>query len=700
MHKSNNKTLLFRLLCAAAIGIMLSGCRGEEVDETQAVFPVTPNPGAFARFLNAAPAVPANGVADDEIHNVEDFPEAYYNTIDPEQTRDTFLKWRIANGFLNADGSPAACELPTCASTHVKFRDVKDLGYGRNMFMRWDKTTGDVAVYVENFQVDAIPGVPYGPLNFEALVNNDRQWNFGVNAIEFSAYPYTGEQARKYTKFYNFAGDGKRAILASGFKQDFVDLDGGGVKAMPTPCIVCHGGHGRTLVVNDTNGNKVLAPTVTDGLPGDLEAQMQIIELDTLQFSTVPGFTKADSEDGIRLINEAVLSTYEYRRLTTPPGQTGYWDSQFAIENINGRYNGSIGTEGAQYASDFIPSGWRNNPNAQAIYNTLVGPNCMVCHALRGSGLNNEIGFAEFEKFLAFADQIDHLTFERGVMPAGLLNYADFWEGTRNPALMAAAIGHPERINADNTAIKPGAAVAKLVAPLVATGLSAGQSIDIPLSAGGSAFALSGSYQWSVEPAAQAQIVETDASLGNAVLRASAVGNYTITLSIEGQHGGSDSSSQTIQVREQSATLPAADAITFFGDEGSDIYSWLQGNCTNCHIDNGSNPYIPIYYEPCNAVNLQGGAEQGFDFLYRSVLARVNFDAPYDSLILRKPVNGASDLSDRNNINNQIAGYHAGGLVAGSDEDVGRLTSWILAGAPRGDLPPASLIRADAPLCR
>ncbi len=681
--------------------LMLVGCRGEDPDPDAASFPVTPDPNAFNRFLNAAPAVPATGLGDDEINNVEDFPEAYYNTIDPTGSRDTFVKWQIANGFLNADGSAAACTAPQCVATHVKFRDTKDLGYGRNMFLRWDKSTGNVAVYVENFQVDAIPGLPYGPLNFEALVNNDRQWNFGVNAIEFSAFPATGATARKFTKFYNFAGDGTRAMLTSGSQQHFVDLDGRGLKSMPAACIVCHGGHGRTLVVADPAGNKVLAPTLPGGVAGDVQAQMQIIEVDTLQFANEPGFTREDNVDGIRLINEAVLSTYESRKATlnTTQGQIGDWNPDYAIEILNGRYNNNISASGTPYNSNFVPSGWQGSPNAQSLFTNLAAPNCMVCHALRGSGLNDSIAFSDFAGFLDYSDQIDHLTFERGLMPAGLLNYADFWEGgIRNPALLAAAIGHPENINADNSVIKPGAPVARLVAPPIASGIDAGQTLDVPISAGGSAFAAPGSYQWSVQPSDQAQVVVTDANSGKAVLRVNAAGTYRLTLNINGQEGGSDTISQDIVVQQSSATLPAAQDIRFFGDGSSDIYSLLQNNCLTCHVPNSGNEGIPVHYVPCNASSLAGGPEQGFDFLYRSVLARVNLDAPYDSLIVRKPTNGATDLS--NIVGSQITNYHAGNLVLQSDEELSLLTSWILAGAQRGSLPPASLTPATAPNCR
>jgi len=682
-----NKKLYVALVC-----VLLSGCRGDDQGDTD-IFPVTPNPDEFAQFLNTAPGVPLAGVAEGEIDNLNDFPEAYYNTIDPTSNRDTFEKWRIENGFLNADGSEAACDLPGCVSTHVKFRDTKDLGYGRNMFLRWDQNTGDVAVYVENFQVD-IPGLPpYGDLNFEALVEGDRQWNFGVNAIEFSAYPQTGANARKFTKFYNFAGDGIRAFMASGEQQHFVDLDGRGQKPMPTPCIVCHGGHGRTLVVENQAGTKVVAPTIPGGIPGDVQAHMQSIELDTLQFANAPGFTREDNEDGIRIINDAILSAYEYRRDVMP--QPGDWDPNFAIEILNGRYNGNSGAAGTPYNTGFIPTDWRTNPNAESIYNALVGPNCMVCHALRGTDLNNSFSFSEFSEFLEFDDQIDHLVFERGLMPLGLLNYADFWEsGNRNPALLAAAIGHSERIDENNNAILPGAPVAQLVAPLVATGVNTASSAvyDIPLSGGGSSFA-AGSFSWSVEPADQAEVVVTDASTGAASLRASAPGNYDVSLTVR----GANTATQRVVVVDETPQLPASSEITFFSDDGSDIYTMLQNQgCVGCH-SNAGDAGIPIHYEPCNADNLAGGAEEGFDFLYRSVLARVNFDSPLDSMIVRKPINGATDITNRGGTD--IAGYHGGNLALDDDQEVGRLVSWILSGAPRGSLPPASEIPAGVASC-
>lgn len=675
--------------------VLLTGCRGsDETDIVDPQFPRTNDPDAFGEFLDPLPAVPRDGVAAGEIDNVRDFPEAYYNTIDPEGTRDSFFKWRVANGFLNPDGSEADCDPSTCRQTHVRFRDTKDLGYGRNMFMRWDTLNNDVAVYVENFQVDAVPGVPYGPLNLEALINDDRQWNFGVNAIEFSAFPATGINAPKFTKFYNFAGDGKRANDASGTQQHFVDLDNRGDKPMPSACIICHGGRNETLVYRAGDGQLKLAPTLVDGTPGDLQAHMQTIEFDTLQFAAAaPGFTEADNVDGIRLINEAILSTYRYRAQEFTGG--GDWDAQLAIETLVGRYAGNPSDPANAYNRNFVPDGWSSDPQ---LYRSLMGPNCLVCHALRGTQANTSAAFPTFDGFRNYAQRIDHLIYEQGKMPLGLLNYSDFWDD-KEPASMAAALGLADRIDANSRSIRPGAPIAQISASPVVTGIdSDGSILEISITGSGSAFATTSGHRWDVSPSTAT--VTSSGIKGDAVLRASVTGTYTLTLTVDGINGGTDSTTQTVRVLragDPGAPTPEAD-IRFFGDGG--IYELLSNNCTQCHspvsnpghLQSPANTSLPIHYTLCRSNEFNGN-----EFLYRSVLARVNFDTPLDSLFLRKPTNGSTDPVDRTA--SEIEGYHAGANVLGEDADYSRILSWILNGAQSGDIPASNTIPAGAPLC-
>jgi len=689
-------------LLALALGVIfLVGCRGsEETDAVTPNFPVTPDQDTFAAFLNQSPGTPRGGaVAAGSVDNVNDFPEAYYNTIDPgtNKTRDTFAKWKQANGFEDADGNTLPCELPNCIATHVKFRDTKDLGYGRNMFMRqsidaFNSDTKDIAIYVENFQVDAVPGVPYGPLNLEALVNNDRTWNFGVNAIEFSAYPDTSSDGRKFTKFYNFAGDGKRADDASGLQQHIVDLDGRGTKPMPMPCIACHGGAGRTVVYQTQAGEKRLAPTITGGIPGDLQAQMQTIEFDTLQFADAGGFRREDNEDGIRLINSAILSSYEYRRDNFD--RRGDWDADTAIETLVGRYGGNISNPANRYDSSFVPAGWSDN---QSLYRELVGPNCMVCHALRGKDVNNLIGFGSKESLERFGSRIDQLVFEHGKMPAGLLNYSNFWDSSnKDPFELANTLQLSNRI-ADQRAIRPGAPVAVIAAPVIVTGISNdGSAYDVPITGSGSAFSTLTDHAWTVEPPS-AGTVTNDGMRGDAILRATRAGPLTLSLTVNGVHGGSSTASQAVTILRdgESTELPAPESLSFYGNNG--ILALLndesldEGSCVSCHNSEGLYPGIPLYYEPCQSADING-----YDFLYRSVLARVNFDSPLDSLFLRKPSNGASDPA--NPSSTTIEGYHAGGYAISNDVNYNKVLAWILNGAPQGENPTDS-IAATQPQC-
>lgn len=673
--------------------VIIAGCRGsDETDISSPQFPVTNDPDAFDAFLNQAPAVPRTGAIPGQIDNVQDFPEAYYNTIDPNNTRNTFRKWRFENGFINAAGDDAECNPANCLQTHVKFRDTKDLGYGRNMFMRWNTQSNDVAVYVENFQVDAVPGVPYGPLNFEALVAGDRTWNFGVNAIEFSSFPNALGDDRQFTKFYNFAGDGIRATLASGSQQHFVDLDNRGDKPMPTACIICHGGRGRTLVYELPTGVKKLAPTLVGGIPGDVMAQLQTIEFDTLQFATEPGFTREDNEQGIQLINRAVLKSYNQR--ASQFTGSGDWSADQAIDILEGRYAGDLSNPANRYNANFVPTAWQADQN---LYRSLVGPNCIVCHALRGTNSNQSPAFPTLNGFTSYKDRIDHLVFEQGKMPLGLLNYSNFWDSDdKDPVTLANALKLDQRVDLNLKAVRPGMPVAVISAPPVVTGIDAatGAGLNIAVTGSGSAFATVGGHVWSVEPAASAVMLPTGPQ-GDAVLKVSSAGNYTLTLSVDGVHGGTDSTTQTVRVVSSADVLDArlpGDAVQFFGTGGIEqLLTSVSAGCKDCHAANGLTS-MPIHYEPCSSDIVNGN-----EFFYRSVLARVNFDSPLDSLILRKPSNGATDPANRSTT--QIDDYHNGGFALSSDADYGLILGWILNGAPSGDIPAANTIPAGVSAC-
>ena len=106
---------------------------------------------------------------------------------------------------------------------------------------------GTVAVMVENYLVASNAGYTYTTLNLDAAVARDVRWHIATNAIEFSPGPGGGAS---FVKFFTFdAATGARSLTA--------DMDGRGPKAMPGPCVTCHGGRAGPLTPPDATGRQL-----------------------------------------------------------------------------------------------------------------------------------------------------------------------------------------------------------------------------------------------------------------------------------------------------------------------------------------------------------------------------------------------------------------------------------------------------------
>src|SRR5205085_7008338 len=182
----------------------------------------------------------------------------------------------------------------TGTEINVIFGDRRDLGYGRRMYAR-QNPDGTLAFYVENYLVQAGAGYTYPPLNLDAAIIRDSARLVGVNGIEFSPGPNGGVS---FPKFYNFNG--------AGVRQSFVNLDGRGLKAMPGPCISCHGGRGDALTPPDASGKRLfnLVQNSVSQHRGDVQARMHPFEADVFDFSaTRAGFSRPEQEAAIKTIN-------------------------------------------------------------------------------------------------------------------------------------------------------------------------------------------------------------------------------------------------------------------------------------------------------------------------------------------------------------------------------------------------------------
>jgi mono/diheme cytochrome c family protein len=123
-----------------------------------------------------------------------------------------------------------------------------------------------------------------------------------VNAIEFSP---VAAGSVSFAKFFNFNA-------VTGQRESTVDLDGRGDKAMPGPCITCHGGRGDALTPPDSTGKPQfnLVANSASHARGDVQARLHPFEVDTFLFSSKPGFTKAEQQARLKAINQMVLCSY------------------------------------------------------------------------------------------------------------------------------------------------------------------------------------------------------------------------------------------------------------------------------------------------------------------------------------------------------------------------------------------------------
>ncbi len=585
------------------------------------------------------------------------YAEAYYAAIDPANARDTLTKWKAVNGFDSGSGTQVS----------VVFGDRRDLGYGRRMTVR-QNTNGSSAYLVENYLIQAGPAYVYSPLNLEAAIVRDEKWLLGYNAIEVSPGPTGGVN---FAKFYNYNGK-------TGAREMSVDLDGRGDKAMPGPCITCHGGRGDALTPPDASGKprfNLVANGATNAR-GDVRAQVHPFEVDAFDFSTANGFTRADQETSIKAINKIVLCTYPLPTGTTSaapedacrrPAIQGEWQGT-ASEIIKAAYGGD-GLPNAKFADTFVPASWLT-AGQSTLYKEVYAPACRTCHALRGTGLQSDIDLTSFGKFSAFSDRIKaHMT-DRGNMPLAKIVY-DAYSAGNQPELLATFLqdrGFMAR-DANGKALRPGRPLADpgvdRVVPLGATTFSAAKSL------------YASAYAWSIISGPAGGAALTNANTALATFTATQTGAYTVQL--VASNGTVQGPPVQIGVTVVNQLTPAPTAIRF-----ADIKSVLQGASTGCAgggchapAGGGGNGAPVIFANTDRDGNGTVGDANDDAWLYAEVKSRVNFTDVVASPLLRKP----------------SGNHHNGGLRSGFDTSLapgqaGRVNydlfvNWIANGAPQ-----------------
>ena len=625
----------------------------------------------FLLFPN--PQLRADGVFEGVFEvGAPEYAKAYYEAIDPDNSKDTLAKWKAANNFGKTG--------PGHAEHQVTFGDMRDLGYGRSMTAH-QSPDGSMAFVVQNYQVGEYGD--YTPLSLEAAINQVPQWHIGTNAIEFSPGPGAGAGGRpadaRFVKFYNFdAVTGTRQLVGS--------LDGRPDKAMPTICITCHGGRGDPLTPPDASGRKLFALVANaySQHRGDVQAKLHPIEPSALDFSTSPGFTRADLEPRIKAINQMVLCSYpragnalfpedECRR---PATFNEYQGTAAAV--IKHLYGGDGLPNTSSPATDtYVEASWVA-AGQSALFQTVQAPACQVCHRLMGTPNNPEISFQTFAHFDAYKDRSKIHVVDRGNMPLAKLIYDKYLS---TPSMLQAMATYFLSAGFSDGALTPGRPIAdpgpdRVVLP-GSTQLSASMSL------------YADKYQWSLvsNPGGAAALSNTTSL--QPTFSASATGTYQVQLVVSNSAGATSAPKRlTVEVKNQildgrgqayqPAELRFADIKKVVGAEAA-------GGCTGCHVPpqpggtslrNASIP--PIWFTDYDRSG-SGNAATNDSWFHAELRGRINFTDIVASPLLRKP----------------SGNHHGGGPVAlrGFDTslpvgaagraDYDKLVNWISIGAPQ-----------------
>jgi len=638
-------------LAVAIAALLLAACGGGgspgDVHPGTDPVLVAGEPNAFLLFPN--PQVQPDGSLQT---NTAAYAEAYYAAIDPNNTKDTFAKWKTANGFDTANGTQVT----------AVFGDTRDLGFGRRVTGR-QNPDGTLAFFVENYLVKTGGSYAFSPINLEAAIVRDPKSLVYLAAIEFSPGPAGGVS---FAKFFNFN-------VVTGVREPMVDIDGRGDKAMPGTCLTCHGGRADALTPPDVSGKPrfSLLHNVVSRTRGDTQGQLPPFEVDGFQFSTTPGYTRAEQEAFLKTMNRMILCSYP---LPAPsafpedacrrPASAGEWQGT-ASALVKASYGGD-GLPNPVYADVTVPASW-TAAGQTSLYTTAIGPACRMCHILRGTGMQSDIDFTTYEKFQPYADRTYATVVNRGNMPLAKLVYDLFHAspGEETLANFLAGQGFAAR-DASGKPLRPGRPIADPGPDRVlrqgATRLSGTDSL------------YANTYAWTIvsAPTGAPAPTLTDANTAQPTFNAASDGTYVLSLVVGNDSAQSAPKLLTLVVNN--ALTPAPNAIRF-----SNIKAVLQDGqkCQGCHSPTSPLPAPITFTNDDRDGDGVAGTATDDAWYYAEVRSRINFAEIAASELLRKP----AGLHHRGGRGEGFDTSAAPGQPARAKYDL--FLNWALNGAPQ-----------------
>lgn len=350
----------------------------------------------------------------------------------------------------------------------------------------------------------------------------------------------------------------------------------------------------------------------------------------------------------------------------------------------------------ATFNENYVPVSWQHDstdnmppPGSAQLFLDVVQPVCFVCHSRRGTdlgpnagfGINQDIDFSSYERFIGYAEQIKQYVYDRGIMPLSLRGYEAFWDEDSNaPEILAAHLNGvlsadmQVAFNSNNKIDAPGA-------PVADAGPDRTTTSPVRLFGANSRFVDRFSWRITSMPSGSDARL-TDITSSRPLFTTSINGDYEISLLATYKN---KVVSDTVHIKIDNnltdlSTPPDPKTLTFDGNIRA-IFSTVQNPanssetdlnaCQDCHQEAsgvGAIAGVPVHWGDVQPAT----ADSAPNAFYREVLSRIDFNDPENSLLLKKPSNH----------------HHYGGLREGFEVDnpanrqnYDLILNWILEGA-------------------
>ena len=333
----------------------------------------------------------------------------YYKLIDPTDQFVYLKDWLVYAGFTDEYGKAITDE----NIAHAIYLNNYDLGFGRDMWTRYDETTGNVYSYVINY-----PGLEAGVKGIG---------DFAVVAMEYSGYPSSTDT--KIVKFYAYVPDDRDGGY---IRANTMNFDGRGEKAMPGVCASCH--YQDSSSVGSDYTQVADADIGATFLPWDLDSFLYSDSTDENQVD--PSYNSnnlgVDNDfDASREGQEAALKKMNQHTLYTYIADADRHDASIKLLHCMYGDSAVTGAVGILPEGDFdstcVQEGWQEQ---ESLYHDVYARYCRACHTQFPEIVGDtEINFDTYADFVSTSKLplLKDYVYEQGRMPLARLTMDRFW---------------------------------------------------------------------------------------------------------------------------------------------------------------------------------------------------------------------------------------------------------------------------------